>query len=511
MVKLVKKKTMCRLQKGMATKRPRQPRGLLKAQAASVRLHAPRAPVGRPWPLKKLVSGHFQDDMSFGPLLKDVLKARGWKPGGLPCHSEAVKADRWEGDGVTVFVKEFVAALKRQRPTRVFGKRGSVQEGYRLKSVRLPTHALWMLSRTAYRVPGTASGKHVHREDFAIALVQHGANLPGDIGNFRICKFPGMETALWKANLAWAFRDKSWFPICYVLPAEKKALLADIAARGSSRNNLWIAKPNNKSGGEGIRVSRGTDPSLQKMIRESDGAGRQVVQHYLADPFLIGGYKFHMRVHMAITCLNPPEAFVQRNGQCLFATEPYTLSESKLGENFSPPTHVTNMCLNATEANKDNYFRRKPVIGTGQQFRIRYLEKYLSKHHPSYDEKDLWRQVVRIAAEVVRYIAKAPTVRQYGKLLPDRHFEVFGMDLMLDKDLNVYMCEVNTEPGLDYPDKKILGEPNPDYAKEKSLAGDTWHDLFTLLGLDAARKQTQGSLKHWFKVDFAQSGVDEHN
>jgi hypothetical protein len=32
--------------------------------------------------------------------------------------------------------------------------------------------------------------------------------------------------------------------------------------------------------------------------------------------------------------------------------------------------------------------------------------------------------------------------------------EIFGMDLMLDKKMKVWMCEVNTDPGLGYPDKE---------------------------------------------------------
>ena len=29
------------------------------------------------------------------------------------------------------------------------------------------------------------------------------------------------------------------------------------------------------------------------------------------------------------------------------------------------------------------------------------------------------------------------------------------MDLMLDKKMKVWMCEVNTDPGLGYPDKEV--------------------------------------------------------
>merc|ERR1712093_407426 len=94
-------------------------------------------------------------------------------------------------------------------------------------------------------------------------------------------------------------------------------------------------------------------------------------------------------------------------------------------------------------------------------------------------------------------------VRKTTKTVRDRHFEIFGMDLMLDKDLKVWMCEVNTDPGLAYPDKEVLGSPNPDYQKELKACEETFHDMFALLGLDAGREQLQGSLQHWFELDFS--------
>jgi len=312
----------------------------------------------------------------------------------------------------------------------------------------------------------------------------------------------GIETALKKTNLSIAFRETAWFPRSYVLPSEKKMLLRDMKSKVPA-NNYWICKPPNDYGGNGISVCHGNDRPFKELLRDGPRSGQQVVQQYLVDPLLIGGYKFHIRIHLAVTSLDPPQAFVQRNGQCLFATEQYSLTPKTTGDNFKAPVHVTNMSLNATEENKDNFFKSKPVIGKGQQFRMRYLEQYLTKHHPGYDGAFLWKQIVGIAADTVLYIARAPSVRQYGKFPSGRFFEIFGMDLMLDKHLNVYMCEVNTNPGLDYPDKIILGEPNPDYQKESGAGADTWHDLMTLLGLDSTARRQLGSLKSWYEVDFA--------
>jgi len=210
-----------------------------------------------------------------------------------------------------------------------------------------------------------------------------------------------------------------------------------------------------------------------------------------------------MRIHLVITNLSPLQAFVQENGQCLFATKPYTLANKTLGAFFDPPVHVTNMGLNAKPENKENYFMKKPVVGRGQQIRMRQLVSHLAETCPSFSKNNLWQQILNIAADTARYIAQG--VQRNSKIVRDRHFEIFGMDLMLDKDMKVWMCEVNTDPGLGYPDEKVLDSPNPDYQKELQACTETFHDLFALLGLDANREQSQGSLKHWFELDFSEA------
>jgi hypothetical protein len=430
-------------------------------------------------------------------MLREVLKARGWRYSTKPCHGVFDK----EKGVSTFFVKEFEASLRGQKPEKVFGKKGAVEDGYRLQAVPLPKHALWFLSRMPYRVPGTHNESARERDDFCRIVVENGAELPGKPGNYRLCKFPGTETLCFKNNLTEAFQEKAWYPATFIMPRDKAVFLSTIRARGNSRNNLWIGKPRNDYGGTGIRVWKGTDPELVKVAQESDNAPRSVIQHYIADPHLVGGYKYHMRIHLVITNVNPLQAYVQENGQCLFATKPYCLSNKNLGANFDPPVHVTNMGLNSKPENKDNYFSKKPLIGRGQQMRMRQLVSHLADTYPSFNKHTLWQQILFVAADTAHYLAKG--IRRHSKTVPDRHFEIFGMDLMLDKDLKVWMCEVNTDPGLSYPDKEVLGSPNPDYQKEYRACEETFHDLFALLGLDAGREQSQGSLRHWFELDFS--------
>jgi hypothetical protein len=453
--------------------------------------------VGKAWPTSEL---HFYDAplKMTSPLLKEVMLARGWRYKCDACHA-TFDEDR----GTTFFVNEFEASVRGQTPLKAFGRAGAVQDGYRLKARALPRHALWYLGFLPYRAPGQDCERQRYRDNFPRIVVKHGQCLQGESGNYRIAKFPGTERALTKISLTDGFRGKPWYPTAYILPQEKDAFLEKTR---DSPGTYWIGKPGNDYGGKGICVWKASDPDLAKIVSETEGCAKSIVQSYLADPLLIGGYKSHMRIHLMITNLNPLQAYIQENGQCLFATKPYTLSSKTLGASFDPPSHVTNMCLNATPENATNYLKHKPVVGKGQQIRMLQFVKHLEENHPSFDKEKMWNQILHIAAETVRHIASCKSVSRYGKLRPDRHFEVFGMDLMMDKKFKVWMCEVNTDPGMGYPDELVLGKRNPDYNKELQACRESLHDMFNLLGLDAKRSQPKahGSLRRWFKVDFSE-------
>jgi len=494
------------LQRGQRIKKvARLPKADLK-RVKGIQLRHPKKPVGLPWPVNDLRSfdapSEGKIEINNGVMLGEVLRERGWKYSKKPCHGTFDK----KTERSVFWMKEFEACLLQQEPVSRWGinhKGAYYQWGHKLKLIPRPKHALWMMGRMPFVVPSTRGGAQCEREDFIRTVVKHGKALPGPTGNYRIAKFPGTQRLEYKTAITEAFGEKSWYPKAYNLPRDKAKLMEAIRQKGNSKHNLWIGKPRNDYGGSGIQVWRGTDPELLKLVRECHRHPEGIMQQYLADPLLVGGYKFHMRIHMVITNVNPLQAYVQENGQCLFATKAYCLRDDNLGANFDPPVHVTNLGLNSKPQNKENFFRKKPLIGKGQQIRVKELVSHLKRTRPDFKNDLMWQQILDIAADTARYIASG--VQRRFNVLPDRHFEIFGMDLMLDNDFKVWMCEVNTDPGLSYPDKEVLGCPNPDYNKEATACKETFHDMFTLLGLDAGLKQRHGSLKNWFELDFPEN------
>lgn len=396
-------------------------------------------------------------------------------------------------------MREFEATLRRKTPSDLFGRHGAVQEGHRLQILPLPPRALWMQSCSEYRVPGPRT-RVAFREDFSRLVARYGRELPGKTGDFRILGFPGMDTALAKTNLTTHFRDMPWWPKSYVLPAERKELLTRLT---SCPREHWITKPRNECSGAGICVWHAADPALAEHVKASVDRPRSVAQQYVADPMLLGGYKFHLRIHLVVTSLSPPQAFVQAGGQCLCSTKAYSVSKSSLGESFDAPVHISNTGLNMLPEQREGFLAQKPVIGRGQQITIKQMEAHLSKEHTIFDRGDFWSQILRIATETVRYLAQAPAIRQHGKLAPEQFFDILGMDLILDRSAKVWMCETNGSPGLSDQDREVFGVANPDYHKENEALSQVWHDTLALLGLDAKRQQSRGTLRNWYELDFS--------
>jgi tetratricopeptide (TPR) repeat protein len=132
-------------------------------------------------------------------------------------------------------------------------------------------------------------------------------------------------------------------------------LLQDIAALERFRamcpaDQIFIVKPPSLYGGRGIRLTR----SLGDL-----GAEACVVQRYIHQPYLFDGHKFHVRLYVLVTSVEPLRAYVYREGIVRIAPEPYGLSDESL---LRPAAHITNTALHAghpdlkisTDPNEEN-------------------------------------------------------------------------------------------------------------------------------------------------------------
>ena len=74
----------------------------------------------------------------------------------------------------------------------------------------------------------------------------------------------------------------------------------------------WIVKPSSSSQGKGIFITQdiGDIPPGQSMV----------ASEYIHNPLLIDGYKFDLRVYVALTSINPLRIYIYEDGLARFAT-----------------------------------------------------------------------------------------------------------------------------------------------------------------------------------------------
>ena len=127
----------------------------------------------------------------------------------------------------------------------------------------------------------------------------------------------------------------SIIPDSYILPDE----FADFYShfhnlRSKEKTNMWIIKPQNSSQGKGIYI---IDDISEVPIDEAC-----IISRYVANPLLINGLKFDLRLYVCITSMDPWRVYIYNEGLARFASEPYECSIGK-GAKFA---HLTNFSIN---------------------------------------------------------------------------------------------------------------------------------------------------------------------
>ena len=243
-------------------------------------------PLNEPWPARALVFKCWKlskNKDERDSLLMDVLETRGWTNGGCPCSKEDMN----------------------ELPLLVHGK-----------------HPTEKLPRRAFYVCG----------DDAEARVLHG--LPGTGQQYRVSGFPGAEPACYKTSVAKCLGGMPFVPETYVLPSESEALMTAAARdKKAKAPSFWLMKPRNEYAGRGITVFEGSTAQFEASAQTSKLG---VVQRYLNNPMLVGGYKFHMRLYLLVTeCEPTPRAYIHSDGHVMFCTMKYEgCPPSSIGENF---------------------------------------------------------------------------------------------------------------------------------------------------------------------------------
>ena len=196
------------------------------------------------------------------------------------------------------------------------------------------------------------------------------------------------------------------------------------ANKGTTENNIQIKinnENNNQNKGDEIPMS---DTYITEKI---------IVQKYIEKPLCYYGRKCDMRVWVLLT--QSMKVYIYKEGHLKTCSEKFDINNNK--DAF---IHITNYsfqkhCLN---------FQKFEL---GNEVPFHDFQKYLDKEY-----KDKKVNIRDHIMNQVKYIVELSMKSVKEKINPNKRnfcFEIFGYDFMMDINLNVYLLEINTNPGLE--------------------------------------------------------------
>ena len=119
-----------------------------------------------------------------------------------------------------------------------------------------------------------------------------------------------------------------------------------------------------------------------------------VVSEYIANPLLFNGFKFDLRIYVAITSVNPLRLYIYEEGLTRFATCKYNAQGAGFGGAGAKAAdkymHLTNYTVNKKNIN----FTKNDGVemdGQGSKWSLTALRKAFQEQ--GIDDKGVWRKL----------------------------------------------------------------------------------------------------------------------
>ncbi|XP_065184398.1 probable tubulin polyglutamylase TTLL2 [Sycon ciliatum] len=190
-------------------------------------------------------------------------------------------------------------------------------------------------------------------------------------------------------------------------------------------DEIWILKPASSSQGKGIAILNYSQISRQALVRPV------VAQMYVCRPLLISGFKFDLRLYVAVASYRPLRAYIYQEGLVRFATKKFSLDDL-----MSVHAHLTNTSINRRAIGSQ---LPSSIVGDDCRWKLSRLQKYFLAN--GIDDRMLWQHVSRIVVctllEQAKFIPSAPNSVQ-----------LLGYDILIDEHLMPWLLEVNLVPSL---------------------------------------------------------------
>ncbi|CAD8087466.1 unnamed protein product [Paramecium sonneborni] len=227
----------------------------------------------------------------------------------------------------------------------------------------------------------------------------------------------------------------NFYPLTFHLPSEYPIFFEEFKrqSQNGDTKTAWIMKPIGKSQGKGIFIFNKIQQISQwkntlRYNQDNPQAEAYIVQKYLADPLLIGGKKFDMRIYLLCTSYQPLTLYLYRTGFARFTHHRYDNEDIT-----NTYVHLTNVAIQKTS---DNYDEK-----LGGKWNLQTLKLYLMA---KYGQEKVAETFYNIQMLMIRSLQAVQKI-----IINDKHcFELYGFDILLDAQLKPWLLEVNASPSM---------------------------------------------------------------
>lgn len=267
--------------------------------------------------------------------------------------------------------------------------------------------------------------------------------------NKRIFAISGCDKIASKNNLWKILRDyygreeaSTIMPESYIINDKKEM---KIFKENYQKGKLYFVKKNIQRK-EGIVITDNYDKIISMW-------SYKVIQEYVPNLYILKHRKINIRLYLLIVCYNGKVGgYLYNRGKCIYTNQDYNES-SVANKTKEREVHLTSVNLNT-----DIYKTHPETLDD--------LERYLGNR----DYSKLWNNILNCMKKTMK--SAEGHICNLNKLQKAVAFQVFGADIIFDKDFHPYLLELNKGPSMKYITEI-----------DKEMKDRLTRDIFSFVGL----------------------------
>lgn len=252
--------------------------------------------------------------------------------------------------------------------------------------------------------------------------------------------------------------DYNYHPESFILPEDYNLMKEKFKNYKASKDNIWLIKPEKGSLANGIKF----------IYNFKDIPKKGFISRYIHNPHLLYGTKYHLRLYVLITGYSPMKLYLFNEGQVMRASEKYENDLDKLKIKNAVFTNVFVTSRSKKYIHDINFDSEK-----GSEWSVSTLRKYFLKRGINFDEV-IWVQIkdLVIKSQMTIQLEERKILKEFNNIKNNNLFEFYGIDVMIDDKLKVWLLEYNISPFIEM--YNIINQIN----KKKLIA-----DIYNLVGV----------------------------